>query len=165
MHLFAELLSEPCLPWAFAFNLWANVAHTQQLLVWRLLSSYCAFPLGWKLLIGTTWISAFRLRSSEILTSEYNLKAPLSPARISNVGGQYIPSTSEEQRQYQETWKTAYFFVKHRGSPTCLICTEKVTMHMNATSDVITQQDMLISMQNTRERRERNRVPILKYVF
>lgn len=81
----------------------------------------------------------FSIQSSEILTSEYNLKAPLSPARISNVGGQYILSTSEEQRQYQETWKTAYFFVKHRGSPTCLICTEKVTMHMNATSDVITQ--------------------------
>ncbi|KAJ3602471.1 hypothetical protein NHX12_030226 [Muraenolepis orangiensis] len=35
----------------------------------------------------------------------------------------------DEHRQFQEKWETEYFFVEHRGTPTCLICTEKVAVH------------------------------------
>ena len=35
----------------------------------------------------------------------------------------------DEHRQFQENWETQYFFVEHRGTPTCLICTEKVAVH------------------------------------
>lgn len=35
----------------------------------------------------------------------------------------------DEHRQFQETWETEYFFVAHRGIPTCLICTDKVAVH------------------------------------
>lgn len=35
----------------------------------------------------------------------------------------------DEHRQFQEKWETQYFFVEHRGIPTCLICTEKVAVH------------------------------------
>lgn len=35
----------------------------------------------------------------------------------------------DEHRQFQEKWEEQYFFVEHRGSPTCLICTEKVAVH------------------------------------
>ena len=35
----------------------------------------------------------------------------------------------EEHRQFQEKWELQYFFVEHRGTPTCLICTEKVAVH------------------------------------
>uniref|UniRef100_A0A669DFX6 SPIN-DOC-like zinc-finger domain-containing protein n=1 Tax=Oreochromis niloticus TaxID=8128 RepID=A0A669DFX6_ORENI len=35
----------------------------------------------------------------------------------------------DEHRQFQEKWEMQYFFVEHRGTPTCLICTEKVAVH------------------------------------
>ncbi|KAM9781380.1 general transcription factor II-I repeat domain-containing protein 2-like [Syngnathus typhle] len=35
----------------------------------------------------------------------------------------------DEHRQFQEKWEVQYFFVEHRGIPTCLICTEKVAVH------------------------------------
>lgn len=35
----------------------------------------------------------------------------------------------DEHRQFQEKWEMQYFFVEHRGTPTCLICTEKVALH------------------------------------
>ncbi|KAL6466076.1 hypothetical protein MHYP_G00262090 [Metynnis hypsauchen] len=35
----------------------------------------------------------------------------------------------DEHRQFQEKWEMQYFFVEHRGIPTCLICTEKVAVH------------------------------------
>lgn len=35
----------------------------------------------------------------------------------------------DEHRQFQEKWEAQYFFVEHRGAPTCLICTEKVAVH------------------------------------
>lgn len=35
----------------------------------------------------------------------------------------------DEHRQFQEKWETEYFFVEHRGTPTCLICTEKVAVY------------------------------------
>ena len=35
---------------------------------------------------------------------------------------------SDEHRLFQEKWETEYFFVEHRGIPTCLICTEKVAV-------------------------------------
>ena len=34
----------------------------------------------------------------------------------------------DEHRQFQEKWETEYFFVEHRGMPTCLICTEKLAV-------------------------------------
>ena len=36
---------------------------------------------------------------------------------------------NDEHRLFQEKWETEYFFVEHRGIPTCLICTEKVAVH------------------------------------
>lgn len=36
---------------------------------------------------------------------------------------------SNEHRQFQEKWELDSFFVEHRGTPTCLICTEKVAVH------------------------------------
>ncbi|XP_016898365.1 general transcription factor II-I repeat domain-containing protein 2-like [Cynoglossus semilaevis] len=35
----------------------------------------------------------------------------------------------DEHRQFQEKWETQYFFLEHRGIPTCLICTEKLAVH------------------------------------
>ncbi|RVE60969.1 hypothetical protein OJAV_G00165900 [Oryzias javanicus] len=35
----------------------------------------------------------------------------------------------DEHRQFQEKWEVQFFFVEHRGTPTCLICTEKVAVH------------------------------------
>uniref|UniRef100_A0A803JA82 SPIN-DOC-like zinc-finger domain-containing protein n=1 Tax=Xenopus tropicalis TaxID=8364 RepID=A0A803JA82_XENTR len=35
----------------------------------------------------------------------------------------------DEHRQFQEKWEMQYFFVEHRGIPTCLICAEKVAVH------------------------------------
>ena len=35
----------------------------------------------------------------------------------------------DEHRQFQEKWGMQYFFVEHRGTPTCPICTEKVALH------------------------------------
>lgn len=35
----------------------------------------------------------------------------------------------DEHRQFQEKWGVQYFFVDHRGNPTCVICTEKVAVH------------------------------------
>ena len=35
----------------------------------------------------------------------------------------------DEHRQFQEKWELQYFFVEHRGIPTCLICTDKVALH------------------------------------
>ena len=35
----------------------------------------------------------------------------------------------DEHRQFQEKWELQYFFVEHRGIPTCLICTDKVAVH------------------------------------
>ncbi|XP_077480640.1 general transcription factor II-I repeat domain-containing protein 2A-like [Stigmatopora argus] len=35
----------------------------------------------------------------------------------------------DEHRQFQEKWGVQYFFVEHRGTPTCLIYTEKVAVH------------------------------------
>ncbi len=35
----------------------------------------------------------------------------------------------DEHRQFQEKWEMEYFFVEHRGTPTCLICTEKVPVY------------------------------------
>lgn len=35
----------------------------------------------------------------------------------------------DEHRQFQEKWEMQYLFVEHRGTPTCLICTEKVAVH------------------------------------
>ena len=32
----------------------------------------------------------------------------------------------DEHRQFQEKWEMQYFFVDHRDTPTCPICTEKV---------------------------------------
>ncbi|KAK7916070.1 hypothetical protein WMY93_011831 [Mugilogobius chulae] len=36
---------------------------------------------------------------------------------------------SDEHRQFQKKWEMEYFFVEHRGSATCLICTEKVAVY------------------------------------
>ncbi len=35
----------------------------------------------------------------------------------------------DEHRQFQEKWEMEFFFVEHWGTPTCLICTEKVAVH------------------------------------
>ncbi len=35
----------------------------------------------------------------------------------------------DEHRQFQEKWEMECFFVDHRGTPTCLICTEKVAVY------------------------------------
>ena len=35
----------------------------------------------------------------------------------------------DEHRQFQEKWEKEYFFVEHKGIPTCLICTDKVAAH------------------------------------
>lgn len=35
----------------------------------------------------------------------------------------------DEHRLFQEKWEMQYFFVEHRSTPTCLICTEKVAVH------------------------------------
>ncbi|KAI5086058.1 protein transcription factor II-I repeat domain-containing protein 2B-like protein, partial [Silurus meridionalis] len=45
-------------------------------------------------------------------------------------------------------WEMQYFFVEHRGTPTCLICTEKVAVHKEYNlkrhyTTIITQLDML----------------------
>ncbi|KAM9299514.1 general transcription factor II-I repeat domain-containing protein 2-like [Gastrophryne carolinensis] len=34
----------------------------------------------------------------------------------------------DEHRQFQEKWEKQYFFIEHKGIPTCLICTEKVAV-------------------------------------
>ena len=34
-----------------------------------------------------------------------------------------------EHRQFQEKWEIQYFFVEHRNTPKCPICTEKVAVH------------------------------------
>ena len=31
-------------------------------------------------------------------------------------------------RQFHERWELEYFFVEHRGTPTCLVCAEKVAV-------------------------------------
>ncbi|XP_070593080.1 general transcription factor II-I repeat domain-containing protein 2A-like isoform X2 [Erythrolamprus reginae] len=43
------------------------------------------------------------------------------PAVKRKVGG--------DHRQFQAKWEVPYFFVEHKGIPTCLICTEKVAVH------------------------------------
>lgn len=57
---------------------------------------------------------------------------------IKDICGHFIMTSSkpavkrkidDEHRQFQEKWETQYFFVEHRGIPTCLICSEKVAVH------------------------------------
>lgn len=35
----------------------------------------------------------------------------------------------DEHTRFWEKWEMHYFFVEHRGTTTCLICTEKVAVH------------------------------------
>ncbi|KAK0154547.1 General transcription factor II-I repeat domain-containing protein 2 [Merluccius polli] len=34
----------------------------------------------------------------------------------------------DDHRQFHERWELEYFFVEHRGTPTCLVCAEKVAV-------------------------------------
>ncbi len=71
----------------------------------------------------------------------------------------------DEHRQFQEKWETEYF-LSSTGAPLHVSYAQrKLRCIRNTTSDVITQLDMLRSIQNTREMSERSGSPILKNVY
>lgn len=67
--------------------------------------------------------------------------------------------------QFQGKWVTEYIFVEHRGFPICLYAWIKLQCTDSITSDIITQLDMLKTVQNTREMSKRTGSPTLKRVY